>query len=1240
MLDPCAGEGFAAAAVAEQLRLGAPRRQRLDENRQPTGESYPDRFRVRVIACELETGRAKKASRVLRGWDAVHRGDAFRLTWESHSGAAVLLLNPPYDDDPEWGRVEAKWLDYFSPALSQGGALLLVVPAVALAAKARNNLPLAEQLARDYDDVTIWRFPTPEWDQYGQVVVRARRRGARVRFTGDAAARYRNHAALLVNGAADPNGQLPLAGAAPLRIPFNLRFTNFRPRLKPVDMDTALAAFRPLDGVPFGFAEAAEGALGNVYPTALPPKPAHIALALASGHFNGHRLQPNADTPSHWPPIVLKGTYSRGRAELSTEVEKSSGRVLWVKERDVPRFALRLLTLDDYQFVTPVDKAERTEAVDLEEASVGDVVAGYSEALADLMAAQFPSIHDPFDPDQAYPLPTLSPSRSLKPSQAARVRASQKLLSRGLSVAAVEEVGTGKTIQAINIAGSLHPKYHAATQQALRLSGESAGGGSWASARLPVVRRTLVICPPHMLSTWRDEIAMAWPEARIKTIDRQGDELEDAEIYLLSRERAKLGHGMAPGTVVWSYIRSRNNFGDPLPRTPRADSEHRCPRCDWPVGNPERAATARLTCKAVRVSPLVTVSKSGVKREDVWARIAQRIAVALVRTLPLSDKLNEMAADHRILIMQAKKTLGIVRPGATESLEIIRALLRAGVATLEPASDQWWSIFAIIQNLAPLAGVVPAARDLMRRAAEYMDTKHSQERESHRPSRHIVAAIVGLDGLSKGVTEYATAVIEAIDRIAAWSAEPQICGEPLFQAIPEPRRYPLARWLNRRAKRRFDLVVIDEAHEAANDKTAQQRALHRLVELRCPTIMMSGSFMTGYASSMFGNWWALSRQFREAFGRDERGTFIDRYGLQKYLRKPPTDKKRFGAVTDREEWSSEIIGEAPGVVPTFIIRFGLPMSVVMHKSDLEADLPRSREHQVKLVIDNSAPDPRDVELLNAARALEADIVAQIEEDRGSEWAGKLWGAMGEATSYMDRCHTPFEARYPADCGERSEQLVHRAALFPPDYVTPKERWILGQVEQLRGEGRRVLLFVRHVSSDLPGRLAHLLRERLPVDLVGRVEFLSAGKPAAAKRKEHIERLVALGTQVLIVNPETVKTGLNALVAFSASVWVEPPNGIAVTVRQANGRTHRIGQTREVDYFYTYYAGTTQEDAVAVTAAKVTASLQFDGLSVLGALEAAGAGENDVEAAEAAMSFGQAVYLRAAARKSGRISNAT
>jgi SNF2 family DNA or RNA helicase len=118
----------------------------------------------------------------------------------------------------------------------------------------------------------------------------------------------------------------------------------------------------------------------------------------------------------------------------------------------------------------------------------------------------------------------------------------------------------------------------------------------------------------------------------------------------------------------------------------------------------------------------------------------------------------------------------------------------------------------------------------------------------------------------------------------------------------------------------------------------------------------------------------------------------------------------------------------------------------------------------------------------------------------------------------------------------------------------------------------------------------------------------------------VERDVPL----LLVNPNAVKTGLNCLVSFSTAIWYELDLS-ALTYRQANGRLHRIGQTRPVTIHVPFYRKTVQEIAFELLAKKVSASLKVDGLDLAAALEAAGAGAAQTAAVASVMGLGQAIY---------------
>jgi hypothetical protein len=389
-----------------------------------------------------------------------------------------------------------------------------------------------------------------------------------------------------------------------------------------------------------------------------------------------------------------------------------------------------------------------------------------------------------------------------------------------------------------------------------------------------------------------------------------------------------------------------------------------------------------------------------------------------------------------------------------------------------------------------------------------------------------------------------------------------------------------------------------------------------------PTIVLTGSLMGGYASSLFPNFWALSPAFRAEFGRDDRAAFIARYGFRKILvsQEGNAEPRRLGSHTDREVGSRTTIGEAPGLMPTFILRHLLPVAALVHKADLDVELPPLTEAPVSLAFPED--DPIAQELLAEYRRIEEKLLCRIRADRfDKERSGRLLGALVEMPSYLDRATDdlpPFELRYPEEVGGK---LVALARALPSSWRTPKETWLLARVAELLGRGEKVLVFLRHTGTpELPARLLRLLREVTP-----RVAWLDAKAVPTARRETWIdEHVLARGVEVLLVNPNAIRTGLNNLVSFSAGLWHELDPS-TTTYRQANGRLHRIGQTRPVAIETPFYAGTAQEVTFELVAKKISASLQVDGLDLKAALEAAGASEEETSALSTALSLGQAVY---------------
>lgn len=148
LLDPCAGEGTAAAELARAWGMS------------PHG-------------VELDADRCAAAHQrfVALGGPCLH-GSYHQLN--TVQDFSVLFCNPPYDEglsaDGQSIRQEVQFLKDCSEWIVPAGLLVFIVPARIL----KNEVAL-DLLKRKYDQIACFQFPEPEFQAYKQVVVLARR---------------------------------------------------------------------------------------------------------------------------------------------------------------------------------------------------------------------------------------------------------------------------------------------------------------------------------------------------------------------------------------------------------------------------------------------------------------------------------------------------------------------------------------------------------------------------------------------------------------------------------------------------------------------------------------------------------------------------------------------------------------------------------------------------------------------------------------------------------------------------------------------------------------------------------------------------------------------------------------------------------------------------------------------------------------------------------------------------------
>jgi hypothetical protein len=152
----------------------------------------------------------------------------------------------------------------------------------------------------------------------------------------------------------------------------------------------------------------------------------------------------------------------------------------------------------------------------------------------------------------------------------------------------------------------------------------------------------------------------------------------------------------------------------------------------------------------------------------------------------------------------------------------------------------------------------------------------------------------------------------------------------------------------------------------------------------------------------------------------------------------------------------------------------------------------------------------------------------------------------------------------------------------------KENTLIELVRGKKEAGEKVLVYYEWTNrSDVAEKLLNALKENgfNAVDLTSKVK--------AKNREEWVmDQVETNDIDVLLCNPNLVKTGLD-LLAFTTIVFYQIGYNI-FTMRQASRRSWRLSQTHDIEVYFMYYKGTIQEQAIALMATKLQASMTIEG----------------------------------------------
>lgn len=630
IFDPCAGKGEAITQIVNGL---FPEAKSADITTAPT---------VRVYGNELEQGRATALKKTLSDCTPhafAYHADAFTLSSEhkftSSRKMQLIMLNPPYHPDKHYGRLEHRFLTRFTEFLEPGkGIMVYVVPHYALS-------PSVEFLHKNYSNISCFRFPDEQFPIYKQVVLIAQRRKKGVTVLDpDILARIRQWAVDTdclpkIDAPIRPCITLPPNDAAEVTLSIQEMDTaHLQKQYVPFHQGQS-GNLKPVPGMGI---QPLEEILGAVYPVVLPPKPAHIALALASGLFNGFEVCPD-ETESPFPPIVVKGIYTKVAKKTEEKTDKDGNVVkrLYVEQPKLEVVVLNLRT-HAYHMLNP--GITPSGATLLSAFNIADLLAHYGKNLTLMMQEKCPPLHDPTNPETQLTLPKYGYTPF--PAQSQIIQANLKMLFTDRAPFTdnpfiLGEVGTGKTFMSAAILGALTEHTFPTIREQLKNMGIQDG-------KVTTIRSALIVCPPHLVHGWQEQLEEILPGATIHILSRVSHVVSVAQqnqsasphptglpgdgltICILSREMGKLGH-------AWESVKGQSGC---------------CPHCGEPISFASKALVKeRICCQATTFSPT-----------NEAAVYSQLLAHALAPALPDRDLLLQLVNGrffHKYLAVLQKR---------------------------------------------------------------------------------------------------------------------------------------------------------------------------------------------------------------------------------------------------------------------------------------------------------------------------------------------------------------------------------------------------------------------------------------------------------------------------------------------------------------------------------------------------------------------------------------------------------
>ncbi len=379
----------------------------------------------------------------------------------------------------------------------------------------------------------------------------------------------------------------------------------------------------------------------------------------------------------------------------------------------------------------------------------------------------------------------------------------------------------------------------------------------------------------------------------------------------------------------------------------------------------------------------------------------------------------------------------------------------------------------------------------------------------------------------------------------------------------------------------FDLLIVDDGHEYKNDGSAQGQAMAVLAAKVRKVVLLTGTLMGGYADDLFHLLWRIMpermiedgyRYVRSSLGAAAM-SFMRHHGVLKDIYK---ETEGSAHKTARGRKVSVTTVKAPGFGPQGIARYVLPFTAFLKLRDIgEGVLPPYLEHfhDVPMRADQS----------EAYHGLRLTLTGAMKEALRHGDKSLLGVVLNVLLAWPDCAFREEIVRHP----RTRSVLAHVPAIFDGADAMPKETEVIALCKAEKAQGRRVLVYsVYSGTRDTTSRLKAMCEAE------GLRAAVLRASIDTSRREDWIFEQVDRGVDVLITNPELVKTGLD-LLDFPTIAFLQTGYNV-YTLQQAARRSWRIGQKQPVDVHFFGYGGTTQITCLQLMARKIAVSQSTSG----------------------------------------------